>query len=247
MSDEAKLRRLQDLMHQAQKTWQPVITDFMPREQAEDFLPTLRQTDLYTRLWGGWEGAERVRLAFSMLEDIADEDFNIQLMALDGPAKYLKADHRDYLGAILSLGFTRDKMGDILVRDGGCEFFIDADLTSYLALADLRVRHVPVQIKPRDLSTWLAPEVKTETVEIIVPGMRLDAVMAKAFHLSRRQCNELIEAGRVRINHDVEWRSHQLLQPGDLLAVRGQGRIRIGEITGVTKKDNRKLLIELYL
>lgn len=247
MSDDLQRRRLLDLIHRAQKNWQAEWSDFIPREEAEDLLTLFAGTDLTVRTWGGWEGAERVRLAFSMLDDLTNDDFHLALMGLDGPAKFLKADHRDYLGALMSLGFTRDKMGDILVRESGCDFFIDRDLVDYLAVSDLRVRRVPVQIAQRDWQSWIPPEIKTEEQALIVPSLRLDAVLAKSFQLSRRLAADLIDAGLVRVNHTVEYRSHYLLASGDLLAVRGHGRVRIGSTTGATKKGNVKLLIERYL
>lgn len=70
--------------------------------------------------------------------------------------------------------------------------------------------------------------------------MRLDAIASAGFGMSRSKMADLITGGDVRVNwRDVTQASYQV-KAGDLVAVRGKGRLEIGEVA-VTKKDRYRI------
>lgn len=40
--------------------------------------------------------------------------------------------HRDFLGSLMALGLTREKIGDILVEKSGCQVLLDPSMTDFL-------------------------------------------------------------------------------------------------------------------
>ena len=80
--------------------------------------------------WGGFEGAERV-VMLSVPDYIDSDDPNeIFTVYADGcPLSAVRVEkdrfsnigHRDYLGAVMGLGLTRESVGDICVHSDGCD------------------------------------------------------------------------------------------------------------------------------
>jgi RNA-binding protein YlmH len=66
--------------------------------------------------------------------------------------------------------------------------------------------------------------------------MRLDAVAAAGFSLGRAEAQELIRRGLVKLNHLPEERTDARVGAGDLISIRGYGRLRVDEEQGLTKK-----------
>ena len=73
---------------------------------------------------------------------------------------------------------------------------------------------------------------------------RLDAVLAAMLHCSRGQASELIEAGRVEINHLPADKPHAQVYEGDVFTVRGKGRFNLTALPGKSRKD--RSIIEFF-
>lgn len=79
-----------------------------------------------------------------------------------------------------------------------------------------------------------------------VASLRLDCVLAAGMSLSRARAAEIIRQGLVQRNHMPEERVDTLLEAGDLLSIRGFGRIRLTEIGGRTRKDRISIQLEVF-
>jgi RNA-binding protein YlmH len=71
-------------------------------------------------------------------------------------------------------------------------------------------------------------------------SLRLDAIASAGFGVSRSKMSDLISAGDVRVNWKEITQSSQALKTGDLVSIRGKGRLEIGEIV-VTKKERYRI------
>ena len=63
-------------------------------------------------------------------------------------------------------------------------------------------------------------------------------------HVSRGTAAELIEAGRVEINHLPVSSAHAPVYESDVFTVRGKGRFRLTALPGKSKKDRQ--IIEFF-
>ena len=76
--------------------------------------------------WGGYEGAERTVCLFPAEwqedEDARGEAPLCALRCRFAPGSGLG--HRDFLGAVLGLGITREKIGDMLVGEESCDILL---------------------------------------------------------------------------------------------------------------------------
>ncbi|MEI3561643.1 MAG: YlmH/Sll1252 family protein [Acutalibacteraceae bacterium] len=91
--------------------------------------------------WGGFEGAERV-VMLSVPDYIGSDDPNeIFTVYADGcPLSAVRVEkdrfsdigHRDYLGAVMGLGLTRESVGDICVQPDGCDIIALPNAAKYI-------------------------------------------------------------------------------------------------------------------
>ncbi len=247
------LARAMDKLELAQNRGIPACTSLLsPAEQA--VLTDLLHAWGSPRhlFYGGYEDAERRVCAF--LPDWQEEDDFLQdpdlpLAAIQAqyPAS-AKLTHRDILGALMGLGITREKLGDILFpEEGGCQVVVLRDaLPILLSQWESAGRwHVQLTELPLDQLAPRPPQIKTIRDTVATP--RLDAVLAAGFSLSRSKAAALISAGKVAINHRECLKSDRSVAEGDVLTCRGLGKCVVTEVPGQSRKGRTMLVLERYL
>jgi photosystem II S4 domain protein len=241
--------RVIDLADQAIKNWEVVLTDFLsPPELVEIQQQFGRLTEVQLVAWGGYPQAERQRLAIARSE-IPLEQSQVDVAALDIAGNFLfdPASHRDFLGAMLGCGLVREKTGDVIVLgERGAQVIVVPEMMEYLETQLTQVRSVPVKTQRIDLSELKIREPKKKEMTTVEASMRLDAIASAGFGVSRSKMTDFISAGDVRVNwKDISQASHQV-KSGDLIAIRGKGRLEVGEVT-VTKKDRYRVQLTRFI
>jgi photosystem II S4 domain protein len=241
--------RVIDNAEQAIKTWEVVMTDFLsPPELAEVQRSFNRLTEIHLLAWGGYPQAERQRLAIAR-SDLPLDQSQVELAALDIAGNFLfdTASHRDFLGAMLGTGIVRDKTGDIIVLgERGAQVIVTLELVDFLEMSLKQVRSVPVTTRRIDLSELKIREPKKKELTTVEASLRLDAVASAGFGMSRSKMVDLIDGGDVRVNWKDTTSASSQLKTGDLIAIRGKGRLEVGEIA-VTKKDRYRVQLTRYV
>lgn len=241
--DRESLSRVIDLADQAMRTWDVIATDFLsPPQQHEAIRAFERLTEVQLVAWGGYPQAERKRLAIARAELPLDVD-QVELAPISMAGNFLfdPATHRDFLGALLGTGLVREKVGDVIVLgDRGAQAIVVPDLVDFLAMTLTQVRSVPVQTTRMDWDHLKVREPRKKQMTTVEASMRLDAIASAGFGMSRSKMVDLINAGDVRVNwKSVTQPSHQI-QSGDLVAIRGKGRLEIGDVA-ITKKERYRV------
>ena len=240
------LVRVCDRLERAQEREMPAATAFLSRrEQA-----LVRQLLPQCAFFGGTEGAERA-VAFSLPEYLTREDYFDE----EGPIACLRVrfyeanslTHRDVLGALMGLGIRRDAVGDICLQEKHCDIFILSDLTRYLLDNLTSAGRQHLSCERIALSQAEKTPQKLREVRVTVPSLRLDAVLAAAFHLSRGAAVEAVNAGRAAINSLTSCKPDRLLSEGDEISLRGSGKFRILTLGGETKKGRLALTIGIFI
>ena len=243
------IARVIDRAEQAIKTWEVVLTDFMsPPELAELQRVFSRLTEVQIVAWGGYEQAERQRVAIARSEMPLERE-QVELVALEIAGNFLfdTATHRDFLGAILGAGIVREKTGDVIVLgERGAQAIASPEIAEFLEMSLQQVRSVPVKTQRIDLSELRIREPKKKESTTVEASLRLDAIASAGFGMSRSKMSDLIDGGDVRVNwKDVTQTSYQV-KSGDLIAIRGKGRLEVGEIM-VTKKERYRVQLTRYM
>lgn len=241
--------RVIDQAEKAIKTWEVVASDFLsPPEWAEVQRSFERLTEVQIVGSGGYAQAERQRLAIARSELPLDAD-QVSLAALEIAGNFLfdPATHRDFLGAILGTGIVREKVGDIIVLgERGAQVIVVPELVEFLQTSLTQVRSVPVKTESIELSELKIREPKKKEITTVEASMRLDAIASAGFGMSRSKMADLISAGDVRVNWKETTSSSQSVKPGDLIAIRGKGRVEVGDVM-VTKKDRYRVQMTRFV
>lgn len=237
------LTRILDRAEQAIRTWEPVVTDFLsPPERFEAQAVFSRLSDVHTLASGGFPQAERQRLLIARSEIPLDEA-TVPLAALSVAGNFLfdTATHRDFLGSLLGTGLVRAKVGDIIVLgERGAQVIAVPELVDFLSGALTQVRSVPVKTSQIALSELRVREPKRKEMTTVEASMRLDALASAGFGMSRSKMVDLINKGDVRVNWKPVTQASYALASGDLVAIRGKGRLEVGEMA-ITKKQRYRV------
>lgn len=238
-----------DYAEQAIKTWEVVLTDFLsPPELAETQRVFSRLNEVNLVAWGGYPQAERQRIAIARSE-IPLEESQVALVALEIAGNFLfdTATHRDFLGAMLATGIVRDKTGDIIVLgERGAQVIVVPELVEFLSMNLKQVRSVPVKTQRIDLSELKIREPKKKELTTVEASLRLDAIASAGFGMSRSKMADLIDGGDVRVNWKEITQGSSQVKSGDLIAIRGKGRLEVGEVA-VTKKERYRVQLTRYM
>lgn len=229
-----------DKIAKSGKCHEQVFTAFLSPVEQDCFERLFWQakSELVMLCFGGYEGAEYQMIGLSPdYMPLEATDFPIALIRVKVTAKEHDLSHRDVLGSLMALGFKRDRIGDLFVTKTGAEVLCDRDMASFIANHLERIGRYKVTVEQLEPERLVIPEQETQRLRKTVSSLRLDAVLAAGFNLSRATALKLIESEKVKLNHLPETRSAKLVAAGDLIACRGKGRLQVIEAEGVTKKD----------
>lgn len=243
------LSRVLDQAEQAIRTWEVVFTDFLsPPELMETQALFPRLTDVQFVAGGGYPQAERQRGAIARTEiPLAVEEVPLALLSIAGNFLFDTATHRDFLGALLGTGIVREKVGDIIVLgERGAQAIVVPELVEFLETSLVQVRSVPVKTRRIEWQELRVREPKKKELTTVEASLRLDAVASAGFGMSRSKMVDLINAGDVRVNWKSITQPSHPLQAGDLVAIRGKGRLEIGDIA-ITKKERYRVNLTRYV
>ena len=189
--------------------------------------------------YGGYENSERKVLCLDYYDD--DPVYPISAMEF----KFRQADkltHRDFLGALMSLGIERETVGDILVEDGRCVVFVKTEIADYIKSQISKIGRAGVKVSDADVSS-LPKGRGFDEKEYSVSSLRLDAVVAAATGLSREKTKSVILSGNVTHNYADCQNISQAVREKDTITVRGKGKYVINGVLGETKKHRIRISI----
>lgn len=201
-------------------------------------------------VFGGYPDAERKMLLF--LPDYLDETW---LTGEDSPCICLRAsfyqgdspNHRDFLGALMGAGITRESVGDICVDEDSCDFFVTQEIASYVLqnFTSAGRAHVRLTAIPLESARIPAPEVKE--IRDTLASLRLDSVVASGFRIGRSLAGQYIAAGKVAVDGLPCEKSDKLVSQGAKISLRGMGKICLDSVGSRTKKDRISVIIHRYV
>ncbi|MFI3254265.1 MAG: YlmH/Sll1252 family protein [Eubacteriales bacterium] len=226
----------------AQKNIPSSTAFFSPEEQGDFSLLLEKIGNQNCRWWGGYEGATRKICSF--LPDWQEEMEEVPLVFLEGTC-HNSLGHRDVLGSLMGLGLSRRKMGDILILDHRCQVVVLEETASLILSQWESVGRQSISLK--EIPLLEVPEINTKEILSTVASLRLDAMVATGFSLSRAKAVGLISGGKVFVNHRECSKADFLVGQGDLLTCRGLGNCKVEEVRGQSKKGRTVVVMGRYV
>ncbi len=243
MSEELYFeKRLNELALRADKLGTTVFTRFLDMAQQQAALRIARENNVQCTLFGGFDEAERRVAAFHTYEP--DQEFPIRIIEIAWRSKFGSPSHRDLLGALMALGFERERIGDIVLAEEKAYVFADPEMADYIVQNFESAGRVSVKCRLTDSADEL-PQPKGRHIRDTVPSLRLDALTAAGFSLSRSAAAEAINAGKVFVNQVNILRTDYVVPENALISLRRTGRMRFEGVDGHTRKD--RLAVRLFI
>ena len=224
------------------------FTDFLGLAESDVFFRAARDFSYVPyALWGGAEGCERVMVRFGDEDSLGypPPPFPILCLAVRPKAKKFADEltHRDILGALMNLGIRREMLGDIFPGEDASYIFVAEKIAPFLQENLVRIKHTDVIASLTDCPEELAAPVY-EAEEIQVSSLRLDAIVAHAYRLSRAEAQEAMSDGRVFLDGRSVTDFAVSPHTGAVITLRGAGRVRFGGAVGETRKGKIRVKIE---
>ena len=232
---------------QVREQYAPKLTDFLNPREAEIIRMLIgKEGDVRVSFFGGGENAERKRaILYPYYYTPDEEDYEIAFYQLSYPSKFATIDHRQMLGTLMSLGVKRELYGDIWIEGETVQFAVERTIAAYMEANLTKVGNIGVKCRSISSNQLIEVNESWKELPITSSSLRLDNVIANAVSFSRQKSQMLIAQGRVKVNHrQIESSSYELKQ-GDVISIRGTGRIKVLAIDGKTKRDKWKIVIGL--
>jgi RNA-binding protein YlmH len=229
------------------KNYELSFTDFLNPVMAFELVDFVKgETDLNVSVFGGASGCERVMAAFAPeYIQIENNDFPIAAVKISYETKFsANLTHRDFLGAVLGTGIVREKVGDIVIKDGFCICFVSADIADFVCINLDKVSHTRVKCEKTRIEEDFTLFSDIKEITLIVASMRLDALVSAVFKISRSKASEIIKGGKVFVNWRCEENVSKAIAENSIITARGYGRIKVGCAEGKTKKD--RIVIKVF-
>ena len=236
--------RFTDLVRRATRSSRAVCSDFLNPDAQQRLMALARREGLESCAFGGSEDPERAVVALYQ-PGCDPEDSPIDILCLSWDGRYAAPQHRDVLGAYLALGLDRETLGDIRLEGDSAYLAVLPSVASYLASELTSVGRASVKI------TWhdgMMPEAEKGQRSVVnVPSLRLDAVLAQCLHLARATAQTLIRGGAVRVNWQETDKTDLDVENGDVISVRGHGRVKVHAVQGESRKGRLFVEVETFL
>ncbi|PWL52363.1 MAG: RNA-binding protein [Clostridiales bacterium] len=236
----------------AEKSGRVAATKFLTPAEAAFVRRFCERVGLRAAFDGGYAGAERCVALFApeyymeAADAVESEENPVAVLRATNSAGAALT-HRDYLGALMAAGIRREAIGDIAVHGAEAYIFCLAELTPYLTQNVAQAGRARLTLNEVGRAAVPATdESDGEAVAATVSSLRVDAVAAAGFRLSREEAKAAVERGLCSVNHLPAAKPDAAVAEGDLISVRGKGRIRIAEVRGETRKGRVAVTLLRY-
>lgn len=235
-----------DLIETALTGHRQVVTPFLSRAMSTWLEHILKKMPCAYLSAGGFPESERVRFVIgSQAEEINSRDAEISLLRVEAKNPKARLEHRQILGSLMGLGLKREVIGDIQAGQNAMYVAVTAEIARFLLKEWEQSGSEKIRVKIILGEPDLLP-LECEERKITVASSRLDAVVAGGFGVARSLMQEWIAQGRVKRNDLVISKPELEVHPGDIISCRGQGRLKLVENDGQTRKGRLAWRIQVF-
>ena len=246
--DEQLAAKLLDLAEGANKSRKYRVSEFLdPHAYNVAEIIAANFENIKLAADGGFANAERVKVAFVAEDFFGQPDFGMAYFLAAWDKRYYDLSHRDILGAFMGTGCKREALGDIVFVPEGAQLVVEKSLMNYLTGNLTQIGAAPVTLKELAREELLQKEEKVKLINATVADLRLDAVAAAGYGVSRSRMADEIKSLNVKVNWKEAKKAAQPVNAGDVISFRGRGRVEVEEIRGTTKKGRISVTLKRYI
>ncbi len=246
METELIIPRIRDAIRLCDTSSMPKFVGFLTSAEAATAASFASKQNCEWQLFGGYDGAERVY--FGVFPDWCEDKggfYPIASVTFTFRCQD-RLTHRDFLGALMSLGIERQTVGDILIEEGRAVVFLSRDIFECVMNGIAKVANVGVGISEGFIYP-LPGASQLKDITDTVASARLDCIVAALVNCSRGQAATLVEDGLVAVNSVCVEKTVKTVKNGDKITVRGKGKFVIDSVEDRTRKDRIILKAKKYM
>lgn len=240
-AEDILLARLNDAKTAAQLKCVPRFVGFLSESEIAVVNAFLSRNTARTKLFGGYNNATRQIICF--LPDWADDDYSE--FPIVPVTAYFNAEfelsHRDFLGALMALGITREKVGDIVVSKGEAAIFLHSDIAEYVLSELTKAGRVGLKLQ-RGIDNFIFPKQEFEQINSTVAAPRLDCIISALIGVSREKASVKIQSGGVFIDGLECKNISRKIANEAVITVSKRGKYIIDSVDTPTKKGRIRLI-----
>lgn len=245
--DKLFVKRLTDLDRMAERKYMVCYSHFLNPAEYSLFLEHRREFVCETAVFSEIEFLERQMIAF--IPDALSFHGEYPLSLLKVMPKNLKyaqtLTHRDMLGTLMGLSLDRKFIGDIIPVENGFYVLVHEQVEEFIRTNITRVKHTEVVVECcKELSVSIQRQF--EHFQGTVASERLDCIISELHHCSRSQSLQLIQAGKVFINHRQVFHNSEKCKEDDIISIRHVGKFKITKLGEISKKGKVKISYDKY-
>lgn len=242
--EEQFISQILDLKNQAidnQKIVRTLFLDPYHQKIVEQLIGS--NPSLQVGTFGGFGECEYARMVIApSFYELEQDDYLVQVIRISYPERFRKLEHRDVLGALMSLGLKRELFGDIYEIDRDFYVAIDKRQEQYVISNLKKIAIFSVKIHPVDEIVEGVVEFEKEV--FFVSSYRLDKIIATLFKINRSLAVDAIESGMVKVNYKTVEQISFLCNNNDIISFKKHGKVRLNFTERITKSNN--FVIEGY-
>jgi len=216
-----------------------VQTPFLEPESQEELRRLAKQEGLQVAAFGGLPLAERkVMVLYPEEVPQVPDPTRVLLVRFAGDLERLE----DRLREIMEPGLLGDLEACVSLRESSVEveggFLVVTLPKGHKAL-------IEAGLEVREATPGEIPQSRERVRSVVVPSLRVDAVGAKGFGVSRNYFAQGVKAGKVKLGGKTAAGKDEVKE-GDTLLAEGLGVLTVRKVLGSTKRGNYKLEVEVH-
>ncbi|KZK05522.1 hypothetical protein AB996_1810 [Lactococcus cremoris] len=238
--------RCLEWMSRVEDSYSVISTSFLNPRQVEILKTLANKRKLQIFSSGEVVESELVKIILAPNFYMLDKgDFDIALLEISYAFKFIQISHSQVLGTFLGqAGVKRQELGDIIVTNTKIQVFVSKHLVESFKVIE-KIGRAEVKINEISLTDLVKETDKSINEVVLVDSLRVDKMIAVAFKMSRNIATNMLESKKVKINYLEIDKKDFSVGIGDLISVRGFGRIKILGLLNLTKKGKQRVEIEL--
>ena len=155
--------------------------------------------------------------------------------------------HQDILGTLYSLNISDEMFGDVVIWNNRYFIIILSSIDNYIKSNLINIRNSKVDLIEKDPYYLKNYKQEYEEFNIIVPSIRVDAIISKIINSSRSNALEKIKNGDIYLNYELLTKPTYMLKENDIFSIRKYGKYKFNGIINETKKGNIIVNISKYV
>ncbi len=225
-----------DKINKYQKTKKEIYTNYLTPTEYNIAISILNKYKTPYTTYDHFELLERKLISISNEPNF---DYIKTIKIINKSPKTLE--HKDYMGALYNCGIKENNIGDIFITDDHCICFTTNTILDYILYNIQTVGNNNVLIEEINKEEVNITN-NLEDISFTSSSLRIDAIIAKHFKMSRNQANELIKKKNLFINTKNTFNNSYILKENDIIALRRYGKFKYLNSTPTRKE---KLLVNI--